>query len=66
MRRERWGLLRLLADEYQTYLDADKILHRLAGEVACDAILRIDNLKSELEKEVLNIVLEKEKDGGGK
>ena len=62
MRRERWGLLRLLADEYQAYLDADKILHRFAGEDVDDAILRIDNIKSEIEKEVLNIVLEKEKE----
>ena len=63
MRRERWGLLRLLVDEYQTYLDADKILHRLAGNDVSDAILRIDNIKSEIEKEVLDIVLEKDKEG---
>jgi len=62
MRRERCGLLRLLANEYQAYLDADKILRRLAGEDVNDAILRIDNIKSEIEKEVLNIVLDKEKE----
>ena len=62
MRRDRWGLLRLLSDEYQTYLDADNILHRLVGEDVCDAILRIDNIKSEISKEVMNIILEKEKE----